>query len=127
MDNFVGSARIDSFNTHNSGPSPTPGSATRFISREEVSFVQLLAEARHRYLNLVKSKIWEEFGHGYLTKTGVSMLMNAASFSQDKPNDPLAEWKFLSEVPPAPGCRRNTSPALQSLTRGCRLWHRTCN
>ena len=102
IDDFLGSVNLDSrasIQTHNSddGHHMRNHMVDRAVSRAEVSFVQLLAEARHRYLNLVKSKIWEEFGTGYLTKTGVSMLMNAASFSQDTPDEPLAEWQFLSE------------------------------
>ena len=104
--------------------SPRVQAIQRAISQHEVTFVQLLAEARHRFLNLVKSKIWEEFNQGYLTKVGVSMLMNAASFSQDVPTEPLSEWNFLSEDLQLNHCTQALLRRRQCMTLGMRLLFR---
>lgn len=54
-----------------------------------------LEEARHRFLNLLKSYYWEQFEAGMVSELAVEILSEATSSTQDHPERKLHDWELL--------------------------------
>lgn len=93
---------------------------SHFANDEELRRA-LVAEGRHRFLNLVKARIWHQYESGMLGQDGLSTLLDAAAFAQDYPDKVLREWEFLQpELKRAslPACvQRSSLSSVKSLAR----------
>lgn len=56
---------------------------------------QLVVEARHRFLNLVKANLWHQYEEGFVSHSGLGELIEATSLAQDEDMLPLRDWDYL--------------------------------
>jgi hypothetical protein len=58
---------------------------------------EIIQEARHRFLTMLKGIFWHFFEEGFCTDRALSLLLEAVDRGLDHDLDPLTGWEFIKK------------------------------